>query len=236
MSKLAPRHPEEGMLLRYLDGELPGRQTRQVRSHLEACWQCRAQVEDLQGIITECVKYRKDVLAPRMPFPPAEWGSLNFELVEAELASQSLFARLARLFSPRRPGMRWALSGAVAVALCFVLVWQLRETPRVEAAALLQRAAAAAVNAKTTRSTHKRLRIVTRTGQITRVLGIAYKPQARETEIARLFDAAHYDWDDPLSPRGLCRLARATPRVSRMRWFRSRMPTTSRPPRRIAIW
>jgi len=200
MSNLDLRHPEEGILLRYLDGELPGRKARQVRGHLEACWQCRSQVEDLQGIITECVKYRKEVLAPMMPFPPAEWGSLNFELVEAELASQSLFVRLARLFSPRQPGMRWALSGALAVALCFVLVWQLRETPRVEAAALLQRAMAAASNANASRpGTHKRLRITTRTGQITRVLGMAYKPQARETEIARMFDAAHYDWKDPLS-------------------------------------
>src|SRR5436190_16914380 len=147
MSNLDLRHPEDGILLRYLDGELPGRKVRQVRAHLEACWQCRAQVEDLQGIVTECVKYRKDV-ASLMPFPPAEWGSLNFELVEAELASQSLFVRLARLFSPRQPGIRWALSGAVAVALCFVLLLKLRETPHVEAAALLQRAAAAAVNAK----------------------------------------------------------------------------------------
>jgi hypothetical protein len=46
---------------------------------------------------------------------------------------------------------------------------------------------------------HKRLRITTRTGQMTRVIGVAYKPAARETEIARLFDAAHYDWNDPLS-------------------------------------
>ena len=47
----------------------------------------------------------------------------------------------------------------------------------------------------------RRLRITTRTGQMTRVLGVAYKPAARETEIARLFDAAHYDWNDPLSAK-----------------------------------
>ncbi|MEO8595112.1 MAG: zf-HC2 domain-containing protein [Candidatus Solibacter sp.] len=199
MSKLDLRHPEQGTLLLYVDGELPGRKARQVKSHLDACWQCRAEVEDLQGIITECVKYRKDVLAPLMPFPPAEWGSLNFELVEAELASQSLVVRLARLFSPRQSGMRWALSGALAVALCFVLVWQLHETPRVEAAALLQRAVSAAVKSSATRPNHKRLRITSRTGQVTRVLGAAYKPKPQEVEFARLFEAAHYDWNDPLS-------------------------------------
>ena len=36
---------------------------------------------------------------------------------------------------------------------------------------------------------------------MTRVIGVAHKPAARETEIARLFDAAHYDWDDPLSAK-----------------------------------
>ena len=50
MSNLDLRHPEEGIMLRYLDGELPGRKVRQVRSHLEACWQCRAQVEDFVGV------------------------------------------------------------------------------------------------------------------------------------------------------------------------------------------
>jgi hypothetical protein len=45
------------------------------------------------------------------------------------------------------------------------------------------------------------VRITTRTGQMTRVIGVAYKPLPRETEIARLFDAANYDWNDPLSAR-----------------------------------
>ena len=55
MSNLDLRHPEDGLLLRYLDGELPGRQARQVRTHLEACWQCRAEVEELGAAIGECV-------------------------------------------------------------------------------------------------------------------------------------------------------------------------------------
>ena len=76
------RHPEDGLLLRYLDGELPGRKARQVRTHLEACWQCRAQVEELQGVIGECVRYRKNVLAPGLPPPPEPWRSLDFDRVE----------------------------------------------------------------------------------------------------------------------------------------------------------
>ena len=55
MSSVGTQHPEEGLLLRYLDGELPSRKTRQVELHLKACWQCRTEVEELQGVIGDCV-------------------------------------------------------------------------------------------------------------------------------------------------------------------------------------
>jgi hypothetical protein len=201
MSNLQLRHPEEGLLLRYVDGELPGRKACQVRSHLEACWQCRAQMEELESAIGECVRYRKNVLIPSLPPPPEPWRSLDFERAVRELAAeradQSWFARMARFLSPfHNGGLRWALSGAAALALCFVVVQQLRETPKVEAAALLQKAVRAAQSHP---AAHQRLRITTRTGQTTRVIGVANKPSAREVEIGRLFDAANYNWNDPLS-------------------------------------
>ena len=56
MSSLGMRHAEEGQLLRYLDGELPGRRARQVRKHLEACWHCRAELEELQNTVGDCVR------------------------------------------------------------------------------------------------------------------------------------------------------------------------------------
>ena len=203
MSNLDVRHPEDGLLLRYLDGELAGRKARQVRSHLEACWQCRAQVEELESAIGDCVRYRTDVLAPSLPLPPEPWRSLDFGRVDAELAEQSLWHRVARFLSPlRHGGVRWALSGAAALALCYVGVQQLRETPKVQAAALLQKAVRAAQSRP---AAHQRLRIITRTGQMTRVVGVAYKPPAREVEIARLFDAANYDWNDPLSAKSFAR-------------------------------
>jgi len=196
MSNLDVRHPDDGLLLRYLDGELPGRKARQVRAHLEACWQCRTQSEELQNVIGECVRYRKSVLAPSLPPPPEPWRSLDFARAESELAAQSIFARILSPF--RNPGLRWAFSGALVLALSFIVFQQLRETPKVEAAALLQKAVKASQSRP---AVVRRVRITTRTGQMTRVVGVAYKPAGRETEIARLFDAAHYDWDDPLSAR-----------------------------------
>jgi hypothetical protein len=200
MSKVNLRHPEDGQLLQYLDGELGRTQSRAVQGHLEACWQCRAELESLQATVSDCVRYRKQVLIPHLPAPPAAWGSLDFASVDAELASESLVSRLGRWFSPRRSvPLRWALSGALALALGLVIVRQLRETPNVEAAALLRRA----VEISTVRPQPvRRLRIVSSRGTMTRMSGGAsIRPSGGETEIARLFEAARYDWNDPLSAR-----------------------------------
>ena len=196
MSSLDLRHPDDGLLLRYLDGELAGRKARQVRTHLEACWECRTQSEELQNVIRDCVRYRKNVLAPSLPPAPQPWRSLDFARADSELAAQSIFARVLSPF--RNPGLRWALSGTLVLALSFTVFQQLRETPKVEAAALLQKAVKASQSRP---AAVRRVRITTRTGQMTRVVGVAHKPPARETEIARLFDAAHYDWNDPLSAK-----------------------------------
>ncbi len=94
--------------------------------------------------------------------------------------------------------MRWALSGAVALALTLVVVRQLRETPNVEAAALLRKA----VEISATRPHPvKHLRILSSRGPMTRTTGATVRPTAGETEIARWFAAARYDWNDPLSAR-----------------------------------
>jgi hypothetical protein len=200
MSRLALHHPEEGTLLQYLDGEVGRREARDIHAHLEACWQCRTALEDLQVTVNDCVRYRKQVLIPSMPEPPAAWGSLDFARVDAELAAESFKERLGRWLSPRRSApMRWALTGALAVALSFVIVRQLRETPNVEAAALLRKA----VEISDARPrTVKRLRILSSRGPMARTVGVtSVRPAAGEAEIARLFETAHYDWNDPLSAR-----------------------------------
>jgi anti-sigma factor RsiW len=56
-------HPEQALLLRFIDGELSGRKPRLVQRHLEACWECRTEVEELQATVAECVRYRNQFLA-----------------------------------------------------------------------------------------------------------------------------------------------------------------------------
>ncbi len=200
MSSPNLRHPGDGTLLAYLDGELRRRPARKVQDHLKACWQCRAELEELQSSMNECVRYRKLVLLSSTPAPLAEWRSLDFSRADAELAGESIAARLSRWLSPRHSApLRWALSGALALALGLFLVRQLRETPRVEAAALLQKAVAASESRP---HPARRLRILSSRGPMSRISGAAsLRPAAAEIEIARHFEAARYDWNDPLSAR-----------------------------------
>jgi anti-sigma factor RsiW len=193
------RHPEEGQLLRYLDGELPGRKARLIRKHLEACWHCRAELEELQKAVGDCVRYRKNVLGTRLPPPPDPWQDLSrgFDRIDASMDGESLAARLARVISLPRPAIPWAVTGAIAVAVVCTIVYQWRETPSVQAAALLKKAVAVADSRP---RPARRIRISTASQQLTRVVG-AGQPASDAPAIERLFRSANYNWDDPLSAR-----------------------------------
>ena len=234
MSNLDLRHPEDGLLLRYLDGELPGRKARQVRTHLEACWQCRAQVRRtarrdrrMRALSQEC--------AGAQPAAPA--GSHG-----AAWISNAWMPNWPRnpcssgwRGSSRRCAIR-ACAGRspapLAVALCFVLVRQLRETPKVEAAALLQKAVSGLCNRVP--PPVKRLRITTRTGQMTRVIGVAYKPPRAGDRNRAPVRRRPLRLERSAERQVVLRMARSACRTSRTPSRPNRILTTSRPPRKIA--
>jgi HAMP domain-containing protein len=191
-------HPEEEQLLRFLDGELPANATSEVRSHLEACWQCREQLEQLQNTVGECVRYRKNILQRHLPPPPAPWTDIyrGFGQIDAALAQASLRERLARVLrAPAYSVKRWAAVAVAIMAIC-VLFYRFRQTPPVQAAELLRKAIAAA-------DAHPgkphRIQIRTRDRSLTRVSGAADTDALSSLQV--LFREAHYDWDDPLSAK-----------------------------------
>jgi len=97
-------HPDHEWLLLYSDGELPVEVRAAMTTHLEACWECRHELQELQQTIGDAVRYRKEVLARHMPPPPAPWRDLSagFAEVNRTLAPQSLFSRVgAALRIPR---------------------------------------------------------------------------------------------------------------------------------------
>jgi hypothetical protein len=124
MSKVPAGHPDEGLLLRYADGELSARQAKRVQSHLEACWECRACLSELQRSIEECVGYRKAVLQACLPEPPVRWADIYGRLAAAE---ESLAARPWRrqlweavCAGAARP-RRWAAAAALAATVWAVV-------------------------------------------------------------------------------------------------------------------
>ena len=189
MSSLA-QHPEGGMLLRYLDGELPGRKARQIERHLEACWQCRTEIEALQATVADCMRYRKNVLRPLLPEPPNAWRDLSRGF--AEIDAQQAAPRFA-------PGwLKWGMAAAAAMVAVSAVVYQLGFTPSVRAASLLHKAVAAAERQPA--APHE-IRIRTMGQTLLRTVDRRHGEPALPVALAARFEAAHYDVSNPLSPR-----------------------------------
>ena len=194
-------HPEEEQLLRYIDGELPVQAAGEVRSHLEACWQCRAALEELQDVVSQCVHYRKNVLQRHLPTPPAPWVDIyrHFDQIDASL-EPALFHRITRLLkSPFDTGAKkWALA-AVALLLVLGLFYRYRQTPSVQAAELLRQAVATA-NANP--SQPRRIQIRTKNRRLTRPAVATQQTgfgAADADALQAMFQRANYSWTDPLS-------------------------------------
>jgi anti-sigma factor RsiW len=188
------QHPDEGLLLRYIDGELPGRKSRQVRRHLEACWQCRGSVEELQRTVADCVRYRKQVKA-YLPAPPQPWSDLSrgFARIDASFQSEPFWKRYLTF-----PVLRQAAAGAAVLALLFAIVYQLQKAPAVQAAELLRRAVAA----EAVRPVLHHIRIHTGNTSLVRAVGAGMVAQAAlPAAVESLFAEAHYNDQDPLSAR-----------------------------------
>ena len=198
-------HPDEEQLLRYADGELPARRAAGIRSHLNACWHCRAALDELQCVVGECVRYRAAVLQRHLPAPPAPWVDIyrEFDVIDASFDHPSLAGRLAAMLRwPMHHAPKW-VPAAVALMLVWALLYRYRQTPSVQASELLRKAVVAA-QARPARPHH--LRLQTRDHRLVRWTGA--QPAAadagdRQTldSLKTLFVAANYNWDDPLSAR-----------------------------------
>lgn len=193
------RHLDDEQLLRFSDGELSARATRKARAHLEACWQCRTELENLQRTVSECVRYHRNVVVEYSPPPPLPWCDLFLRMEEMD-ARRTIAGRFRdALQLPFRHVRRWA-PVAVALAVAGVMMYQWREPRPVQAAELLRKAVAAA---EARPAAPRRLQIRMKGRQVTRVIGSARKTAVtrQDSDVRALFEAAHYDWDDPLNPR-----------------------------------
>ncbi len=199
MSRNESVHPVPENILRYVDGELSARDAEHVKQHLEACWQCRAEKEEIEHAAAECIRYRK-VEASLLPEVPQPWFDIRREFTLLESApAPSLAERLSGFVSSLlTTPMRLAPTGMALLAIGW-MTYSFRYAPAAPAAALLDRATSSRP-AKSIKP--RRIRISTPNRQFTRLLAPQAVPVAamqQDDELKALFLAAHYNWDDPLS-------------------------------------
>jgi anti-sigma factor RsiW len=200
MSSFFRRHSDRD-LVRYLDGELSARKAGKVERHLESCGQCRAELEELKDTLAECARYQ-DVLDAQSPEAPQPWRDLyrDFSRIDESLANTSLLGRLMRpLVHSGAP--RWAFVTGLAALIVLVSLHQLRQAPSVQAASILRKAVAVS-ESQPRPARHIRVRTSHRQ-EFTRLAGAQASliQVAAQQAVAAQFQAANFDWNDPLSAR-----------------------------------
>ncbi len=183
-------HVEEGDLLRLIDGELPESDALAARAHIEACWSCRAQFQEIEMVIGEYVRYQKTT-DPWLPPPPKAWPELRFRAASAdpEPAPPALF-----LLPPRRWfDLRWALAAAALLVAAFIM-YRLQKPPVVSAAELLR-------NASAVEPVTGAIRIRTKGSSLVRPAVLHRAAADDDVRLRLMFERAHFDWDQPLSAR-----------------------------------
>ena len=76
---------------------MPQREAHRIRQHLETCWQCRTELDEMAKTIGECVRYRQNVLQLHLPSPPAPWMDIHaaFSRYDAAPGRVSFFQKIA---------------------------------------------------------------------------------------------------------------------------------------------
>lgn len=121
MSSGMANHPESGQILRLLDGELSAADARNLQRHLESCWHCRRERNEIEGAIDAFVRYRESIWVPRVPPPPRSWPDFQLRCAELDLAAPSPASRNWTFW-------RAIAAGAFGLALVAATV-MLRERP-----------------------------------------------------------------------------------------------------------
>jgi hypothetical protein len=206
MSNLGLRHPTDDQLLHFADGELPPPQVEEIREHLTTCWQCRTELEEIERMIGECVRYRKMVVETCLPPPPAPWFDIyrHLETIDESQRRRHLAGlALGWLGAALRYPRQW-VPAIVILLLLAMTVQQFRHAPSVKAAEMLHKAIAADDSRP---HTPRRIQIRTHTQRLTRLIGSARNlaptnPDADALAgLESMFRAAHYSWEDPLSAK-----------------------------------
>jgi hypothetical protein len=172
-------HVGDQRLQRFADGELEGANEEAVRRHIESCPVCARRLDEIGRAGAEYATYHSALKASD-PAPPRDWADLR-----------------PMLAAPPAQRGRWRTWGAVAAAVVVAaagLYYRMAGPAPVSAAELLRKAAAVELP----KSPPRRIRVRSAKGVTVRPAVLRADASG---EIAALFLAARFSWEDPFSAR-----------------------------------
>jgi Putative zinc-finger len=105
-------HLSDETLMLAADGELSPRDAARVESHLAACWTCRTRKQEIEGAVTEFVRFYRRTLDAQTPSSEGPRALLTAKLAElSRRQSGSWFSRVHGV----PLNFSWAVAGCVAV-------------------------------------------------------------------------------------------------------------------------
>lgn len=201
-----PHHPSDDILVRFIDGELELKDAAAVREHLEACWACRADVEEIQWSIRHYIRFHQKRITSPAARPPREWRDFNTRLwhLEDSLRTGSQRPHAGGFEQLREIPFRAAwMAGAFATALIILLFIGMGHSNKLSAMELLQKSIRSE-SSESSRGNH-RVRIRYRDHSFSRVPGDDTRTVAMDSnsasDVKRLLEENQLDWAHPLSAR-----------------------------------
>jgi uncharacterized coiled-coil protein SlyX len=216
-------HLTDQQLLFYVDGELRTNESTRCRAHLEACWTCRAELDDLQGIIKKIANFRNNVLLPMTPLPPRHWDGLEPRMRELghALAKRSIIKRLRGLLRSDFVALRYAVSAFLVLVLLALVLFRARPTLSAsELLARVQEAQTEELRKVAVPVIHQKLQIRRKLIKSNEQMTLDYDSwgdqshgRFRQTEtsaqllseLRTIYNVNHLDWQAPLSAFGYAR-------------------------------
>lgn len=124
-SRLSMRHISDEDLVRSADGEVSAQRGAEVIAHLEACWECRSRMEEIQSAMTGFVRGHR---AEFGPLPPADGPRALLRARLGQLGSESRFEWWRRAVQQGLPHV--AVVGLSLAAIAIAILWFLHASHR----------------------------------------------------------------------------------------------------------
>jgi hypothetical protein len=182
-------HPANERLLAMLEQGLPEAESDAIMKHLDNCPVCEGRVEKLERCFDVYRRYRDEAWRRTPQLDP--WPDLWQAMARADAESRTITIR-------KRVRPAWMGAIAAGLVLSAFVLWPAGRGAEARAEVLLLKARQSAP----AHVANKRVRIKTTTGCFIRpaVLRGQVALDAQADSVRAEFEAARYNWDDPLNP------------------------------------